>query len=131
VTVFVDTSALYALLDDADLHHESAISTLEGLRSTECVTHTYVLVETLALTGRRLGWEAVTRLVDGILPILDVRVVDEELHRSAMLAYRESGSNRVSLVDRTSFAFMRREGINQAFAFDDDFAREGFGLATA
>ena len=131
MTVFVDTSALYALLDEADLYHKAAVSTLASLRGTECVTHAYVVVETLALAGRRLGWGAVTRLLDGILPILEVRMVDEELHRSTMLAYRESGSDRVSLVDRTSFALMRRERITQAFAFDDDFAREGFGLATA
>jgi predicted nucleic acid-binding protein len=31
-------------------------------------------------------------------------------------------------VDRTSFTFMRRRGIRRAFAFDDDFAREGFEL---
>jgi predicted nucleic acid-binding protein len=43
-------------------------------------------------------------------------------------AYRRSASARVSLVDHTSFALMRALGISRAFAFDDDFAREGFAL---
>jgi predicted nucleic acid-binding protein len=47
-----------------------------------------------------------------------------------MDAYRRSASNRVSLVDHTSFIVMRSLGISRAFAFDDDFAREGFALVT-
>ena len=34
----------------------------------------------------------------------------------------------VSLVDWTSFEVMRRLGIEQAFAFNDDFAAQGFGV---
>jgi predicted nucleic acid-binding protein len=32
----------------------------------------------------------------------------------------------VSLVDRVSFELMRREGIERALAFDDDFTEAGF-----
>jgi predicted nucleic acid-binding protein len=31
-----------------------------------------------------------------------------------------------SFVDATSFAVMRRRGVHQAFAFDNDFAAAGF-----
>jgi predicted nucleic acid-binding protein len=34
----------------------------------------------------------------------------------------------VSLVDRTSFEFMRQRGIRRAWAMDADFATEGFEL---
>jgi predicted nucleic acid-binding protein len=131
VTVFIDTSALYALLDEADERHEDAVAILTHLRGTELVTHAYVVVESLALTGRRLGWGAAVALIDGLLPLIDVHAVDAGLHRAALAAYRESGSSRVSLVDRTSFALMRREQVTSAFAFDDDFGREGFDLARA
>jgi predicted nucleic acid-binding protein len=131
VRVFVDTSALYALLDESDSQHSAAVSVFAALRGSELLTHTYVVVESVALTGRRLGWAAVTRLIDAILPVVDVQTVDDELHQLALHAYRERGSDRVSLVDRTSFAFMRREQVARAFAFDDDFVREGFTTATA
>jgi predicted nucleic acid-binding protein len=35
---------------------------------------------------------------------------------------------QVSLVDWTSFVLMRRRGTSEAFAFDDDFTRQGFTL---
>jgi predicted nucleic acid-binding protein len=35
-------------------------------------------------------------------------------------------SRGISFVDRTSFELMRAEGIARAFAFDRDFARQGF-----
>jgi predicted nucleic acid-binding protein len=129
VSVFVDTSALYALLDEADARHAEASDALRRLVGTELVTHTYVVVETSALVGRRLPWPATERLFDGLLPVIDVRPVEADLHATAMAAYRRSASASVSLVDHASFALMRLLGIGRVFAYDDDFAREGFQLA--
>jgi predicted nucleic acid-binding protein len=40
--------------------------------------------------------------------------------------FRDTVEPSVSLVDRTSFAFMRREGIERAIALDADFRTAGF-----
>jgi predicted nucleic acid-binding protein len=128
MSVFVDTSAMYALLDEDDAHHAEASDVLRRLAGTELVSHAFVVVEAAALVGNRLPWEASERLLDGILPVIDVETVDAELYASASGTYRQSASARISLVDRTSFAFMEARGIRRAFAFDEDFAREGFEL---
>jgi predicted nucleic acid-binding protein len=47
-------------------------------------------------------------------------------HDTAVRAFRSAGSGAVSLVDRTSFAVMRAEGVEPSFAFDRDFLIEGF-----
>ena len=126
--VFVDTSALYALLDrDDDRHPEASRIWAHLLESGASLwTHSYVLVETFALVQRRLGPEAVRALHYDLLPVLDVVWVDEELHRLAAEALIASGSRSVSLVDRVSFILMRRRGLRTAFAFDEDFSQEGF-----
>ena len=129
MTVFVDTSALYALLDEDDANHEDAARRLRALRDDDLVTHAYVVVETLALVGRRLPWEATRRLIDVFLPLLDVQPVSASLHLAAIAAYRESSSAHPSFVDHTSFAFMRATGIGRAFAYDGDFLERGFALA--
>ena len=128
MSVFVDTSALYALLDEGDMHHADAADALRRLAGTELVTHAFVVVESTALIGRRLPWPASERLIDGLLPVIDVRPVDEDAYRAALAAYRRSGSARVSLVDQASFGLMRSMGIGRAFAYDEDFEREGFEL---
>jgi predicted nucleic acid-binding protein len=128
MSAFVDTSALYALLDESDAHHAEASDILRRLAGAELVTHAFVVVESSALVGRRLPWAASERLIDGILPVIDVEPVDADLYAAAVASYRQSGSARVSLVDHASFALMRTVGISRAFAFDDDFAREGFEL---
>ncbi len=128
MTTFVDTSALYALLDEDDVNHKAAARWFADFgRDPEnlLVTHNYVVVETAALVQRRLGTVATRVLFDAILPALSVRFVDEALHRTALSAHL-AGSANVSLVDRTSFEQMRHDRIDQAFAFDSDFAREGF-----
>ena len=128
MSVFVDTSALYALLDEADAHHADAADVLRRLEGAELVTHAFVVVEACALVSGRLPWQASERLLDGILPVIDVLAVDADLYGAAMETYRRSASAAVSFVDRTSFAAMRSRGIRRAFAYDDDFAREGFEL---
>jgi predicted nucleic acid-binding protein len=126
VTVFVDTSALFALLDEDDANHARARATFARLRGRDLVTHSYVVVEVVALVSRRLGWTAVERLIDGILPVIRVEVVDAAAHVVAMRAFRSARSVGVSLVDQASFTMMRAERIRDAFAFDRDFAAEGF-----
>jgi predicted nucleic acid-binding protein len=128
MSIFVDTSAIYALLDESDAHHAEASDVLRRLAGSELVTHAFVVVESSALVGRRLPWAATERLLDGILPVIDVAPIDHDLYSLAVAAHRESRSARISLVDRTSFALMRSIGISRAFAYDEDFGREGFEL---
>ena len=52
--------------------------------------------------------------------------MDAELHAGAVAAFRDTVESSVSLVDRTSFAFMRRAGIKRAIAIDADFRTAGF-----
>jgi predicted nucleic acid-binding protein len=132
VTAFVDTSALYAVLDRDDENHAPAADAFSSLlESTPLVTHGYVVVEVTALVQRRLGIDAVRTLHDDVLPALEVTYVEESLHRSAVAALLAAAARDVSLVDWASFELMRRLGVSRAFAFDDDFVRQGFELVPA
>ena len=126
--VFVDTSAVYALLDAGDSNHERALRATARLLGEELVTHSYVVVELVSLVRRRLGPDAAARLIDELLPAIDVTDVDASLRARALAAFRASTGSAVSLVDRTSFEFMRQSGISRAWAMDSDFATEGFEL---
>ena len=126
--VFVDTSAVYALLDAGDSNHEQAVRASERLLGEELVTHGYVVVELVSLVRRRLGPDAATRLIDDVLPALDITDVNAALRSRALAAFRAATGSAISLVDRTSFEFMRERGIRRVWAMDSDFASEGFDL---
>ena len=130
-SVFVDTSALYAVLDaDDECHSEAAagwarlLTDIESGRR-EAVTHYGVVVEVTALVQRRLGMAAVRHLHDSLLPVLVVVMVDGVLHAHALAAMLAADRRGVSLVDWTSFELMRARGITCALAFDDDFTDRG------
>jgi len=131
MSVFVDTSAFYALLDSADASHDEAAETWERLvRAGEpLVTSNCVLVETTALVQRRLGLKAVRAFLDATVDLVDVIWVDEAARKSALSAVLAANRRDLSLVDCASFEVMRVEGLSRAFAFDDDFARQGFESA--
>lgn len=128
MTVFVDTSALYAVIDRSDRNHARAAAAWRRLltEGEHPVSHNYVLVETVALLQRRIGIAAARTFETQVRPVLAVHWVDEELHGAAVAAVVGGGGRRVSLVDQVSFELMRRLGISAAFAFDDDFSRMGF-----
>lgn len=92
------------------------------------VTHNYVVVEAVALVQRRLGLEAVALLQDALLPVISKAWVERDLHDEALAATIAAARPEVSLVDRVSFALMRRRGLRRAFAFDAHFEEEGFEL---
>ena len=133
MATLIDTSALYVLLDQDDPHHRAAVAILGRLQAADpdLVLHSYALSESIALLQRRFGLDAVRRLVDLYLPIIKVVWVDRDLHDRALSALLGSGQRTVSLVDHVSFVLMRDQGIRTAFAFDQDFATQGFDVLSA
>ena len=128
MSVFVDTSALYAVLDRGDEFHGSATESWIRLLSAgeSLVTSNYVVVECFALVQSRLGMDAVRVFNDDVLPVLSVLWMAAESHSSAAQAVLAAGRRDLSLVDCSSFLLMRQAGLRTAFAFDKHFSEQGF-----
>ena len=128
MSVFVDTSAFYAILDADDENHDAARQMWEELLTQDVVLvcSNYVLVETLALVQRRLGIPAVRVFQEDIMPVLNVEWIDETVHQVGIASVLAAASRRLSLVDCVSFEIMRLLGIKTAFVFDHHFEEQGF-----
>lgn len=127
--IFLDTSAIYAIADQADPNHARAMALLAQVqREGEIfLVHNYVLVESATLLQRRLGLES------ALLLLLEsdrfrVHWIREQVHRQASELLRERGRRGLSMVDCVSFVVMRQERVTRVLAFDADFEREGFQL---
>ena len=129
-TVFADTSGLLALLNASDEHHVRAAHAFASLetRRAPLMSTSYVLVETYALVGRRLGVDAVRRFRTDFAPLLDIIWVDATLHDAGLDLLFDRAKQQLSLVDAVSFVTMRRNGVGEALAFDPHFEQEGFSL---
>lgn len=126
--VYVDTSAVYSLLVATDENHNRAVDAFRALeaRTAPLATSSYVLVEIYALLGRRVGLDAVTAFRDDIEPLLEVTWIERDLHERGLDLLVARGRATLSLVDTTSFVLMCDEGIDEAFAYDCHFEKEGF-----
>ena len=130
MSLFIDTSALYALLDGEEPRHAEVVAAWQTVTDNGRMlfTSNYVLVETFALVQRRLGLEAVRDLADVLVPLLQPVWVNEDLHAAAVASLFTASQRRLSLVDCASFELMRRLGLTDVLALDTDFARQGFNL---
>ena len=133
MTVFLDTSAILAVLNGDDQCHPEADAIWRRLLETEepLLSSNYVLVELFALAQRRLGMAAVRSVELEIVPLLDVHWLDAEIHHDAVTAWLAASRRSLSLVDFSSFEVMRRHKVRRAFAFDGHFEEYGFDLLRA
>lgn len=125
MSVFVDTSAFYAAVDDDDSSSGRARALLasgEALLTTD-----HVLVECWLLLQRRLGGAVADRFWAGIRDGAAVEHVTPADLDVAWAIGQTFADQSFSIVDRTSFAVMERLGVHRAVAFDDDFAVYRFG----
>lgn len=126
---FVDTSVLLPFLDRDDDRHEEAVAAMTPvLAERRGVTHNYVVVEVTALVQRRLGSAVARRLLEDVLPLIEVATVTPALHARAVDAHLADMRRRTSLVDHTSFVFMRERGIGEVLALDGHFREAGFAV---
>jgi predicted nucleic acid-binding protein len=128
MTVFVDTSALYAVLDRNDANHGAAAEVWRRLvnDSAELLTHNYVIVESCALAQRRLGAAALRALNEDLVPLFRVEWINEARHRRAIDMALAAQRKKLSVVDCASFVVMREAGVAEAFCFDQHFREFGF-----
>jgi predicted nucleic acid-binding protein len=128
MSVFLATSAFYALLDGDDDNHKKAKQIWTDLLDSEnnLITSNYVIVESFALIQNRLGLEAVRGFQDDIFPLINIEWVSPEIHKSGVSAFLVASRRKLSLVDCVSFEIMRTLGIKKVFAFDPHFAEQGY-----
>lgn len=131
MALFVDTSALIALLDADEADHAAVRQSWESAlaASRRLVSSNYVVLESLALLQRRFGMSAVRALLDGLLPLIEVHWVDEALHEASTRALRLADRRALSLVDCTSFELMRELDLHSALTLDAHFVEQGFEVA--
>ena len=125
--IFLDTSAVYALADEADPNHEQAKvlfqQTLEA--AEDILVHNYILAESAALLQNRLGFDPALRFLreSENFHIYWLTLPD---HKKGVDLWSKRRRRGLSLVDCVSFVVMRRHKVKMALAFDSDFEREGF-----
>ena len=130
--VFVDSGAWIALALSRDPLHAQAREQWDLLHGAGAKLHTSVpvVIETFTFLDRNatrdvaLAWkEAIYRR--GTAKILPCELRDLE---QSWDYFRRTDLHKLSAVDATSFAIMKRARIRRAFAFDHHFAAVGFRL---
>lgn len=123
--LFVDSSAIVALVDGDDASHRAAVEAYESLvrDGYRLFTTDHVLSEAYELLSMGVGPEIARQwLRDHRLAIYDITDEDLAAARDRLLA-RESG-RALSFTDALSISVMERLGVADAFAVDPAFLAE-------
>ncbi|MGC1375710.1 MAG: PIN domain-containing protein [Anaerolineales bacterium] len=126
--IYIDTSALLAVLDQEDINHSTAKKTWLGFLETDelLLTNSYVMVESIAIIQNRLGLKNVRRMTSELLPVIEIDWLDPAQHEIALNDVLTANRRNLSLVDCASFETMRRLRIETVFTFDDHFKEQDF-----
>ena len=130
--VFCDSGAWIALALSRDPLHQAAVQQWELLQRSGAKLHTSIplVIETFTFLDRNANrdvamlWrESIYR--PGMIKILPCELRDLE---QSWEYFRRADLHKLSAVDATSFAIMKRTRIRWAYTFDHHFAAAGFKL---
>jgi predicted nucleic acid-binding protein len=126
LSLFVDTSAFYAVADNRDQDHARATELLAS--GGRLVTTDHVLVESWRLISARGGFIVAERfwgeVRSGLATVETVLPGDLD---NAWRIGQAFPDQDFSIVDRTSFAVMERLGISSVASFDNHFSIYRYG----
>jgi predicted nucleic acid-binding protein len=132
--VFVDSGAWIALALSRDPLHGRSREAWDVLQGAGAKLHTSVpvLIETFTFLDRNANRQVALAWKEAVYERGRVSILPCEL-RDLQLSweyFRRSDLHKMSAVDATSFAIMKRARIRFAYAFDHHFAVVGFRLVT-
>jgi len=131
-TIIVDTSAIYALVDADNLHHDEAVAFLnqEGEGLTLIVTDT-TLLESITLIKSRLGHSEAVRSSNAIHASPRFRLISlsKEDWKETWRIFEKYDDKAWSPFDCACLAAAQARNIDEAFAFDEHFDQmAGLGM---
>jgi predicted nucleic acid-binding protein len=130
--VFVDSGAWIALALTRDPLHSRARELWDMLRGAGAKLHTSipVVIETFTFLDRNASRDVALSWKEAIADGLGVRILACELRdlEESWGYFRRADLHKLSAVDATSFAIMKRAGIRLAYAFDHHFAVVGYRM---
>ena len=128
MVIFVDTSALLALINTHDEFHKQAKYQWETLLKNKdpLLSNNYVILESISLIQRRFGMNWIQTLQAEILSLIEIGWIDENQHQAALSNFLKNNRRQLSLVDCSSFETMRLLGIKKVFSFDEHFREQDF-----
>jgi predicted nucleic acid-binding protein len=130
--VFVDSGAWIAVAMGRDAHHRAAAEQYRKLlaESRTLITTNLVVAESYLLIRRAGGHQAAIQFLEALRasPRLTRLYAFPELDDVAEQILIRYADQDFSYVDAVSFAVMRSERIDEAFAFDHHFLTAGFTL---
>lgn len=128
----MDTSFFKGLIDEKDDFYKKAeeIFTQMTRKNVVLVTSNYILDETFTLIRKRRGRDKVKELrnflAKAVPPIKIVRIMAAD-DATAWDWFLKDWSD-LSFTDCTSFAVMKRLGLEKVATFDQHFSRAGFKI---
>lgn len=129
---FVDSGAWIALALSRDPMHAQARAQWDVLRGAGAKLHTSVpvVIETFTFLERNANRDVALAWKDSICMPGTVKTLPCELRdlEQSWEYFRRTDLHKLSAVDATSFAIMKRARIRLAFAFDHHFAVVGYRL---
>ena len=132
MTLFVDTSAWYALNDRSDQYRDAALESMSRISSGQIslVTSDYILDESLTLISSRANHQTAVAFGEMLLKSSSIQLlpITEELRLSAFGLFKKYADKNLSFTDCTSFALMKKMKLKTAFTFDDHFRQVGFEI---
>ena len=130
MSIYIDTSAFFAILDSGDEFHKESKDTFLRLIGDKEIFHSsnYIVIETMVLIQNRLGLDALRAFQDDIVPIINIHWVDERIHNIAVSSLLIARRKNISFIDYTSFELMRLLGLKKVFTFDKHFEEQSFKL---
>jgi uncharacterized protein len=130
--VFVDSAAWIALALSRDPLHGQAREQWDLLQRAGAKLHTSVpvVIETFTFLDRNANRDVALLWKDCIYKRGTVRILPCELRdlEQSWEYFRRADLHKLSAVDATSFAIMKRARIRIAYTFDHHFAVVGFRL---
>lgn len=130
MSIFIDTSAFLAILNEEDKFHQLAKTTWQEINNSDeyLICSNYVIVETISLLQNRFGIEALRIFEHEVQPIINVVWISQSIHHTGMIVVLTTNHRKLSLVDCTSFEIIRNLHAEQVFTFDPHFSEQGFNV---